>query len=89
MGVGFFFKIVGFWISGSMPRLFNVKRDEDIEIQSRDRIHVYLAGGTKFKINEDFAIKPNLMYRKGEGLPNSIDFSWSFISQTNLILEFL
>lgn len=82
MGVGFLFKIVGFWISGSMPRLFNVKRDEDIEIQSRDRIHVYLGGGGEFRISEDFAIKPNLMYRKGQGLPNSFDFG-GWISYLN------
>lgn len=82
MGVGFLFKMGKIWFSGSMPRLFNAKRDEDIEIQSRDRIHVYLAGGAEFNISEDFAIRPNLMYRKGKGLPNSIDFS-SWVSYLN------
>ena len=82
MGVGFLFKMGGVWLSGSMPRLFNTKRDEDIEIQSRDRIHIYLAGGAHFNISEDFAIIPNLMYRKGKGLPNAIDFS-SWVSYLN------
>ena len=75
MGVGFLFKKSSFWLSGSIPRLFNSKRDDDIEVQSRERIHVYLSGGAQFNITENFSIKPNLMYRKGKGLPNSIDFN--------------
>ena len=90
MGVGFLFKMGGFWFSGSMPRMFNTKRDEDIEIQSRDRIHIYLAGGAQFNISEDFSIRPNLMYRKGKGLPNSIDFgSWvSYLNKFDLGISF-
>ena len=75
MGVGFLFKKSSFWLSGSIPRLFNSKRDDDIEVQSRERIHIYLSGGAQFNITENFSIKPNLMYRKGKGLPNSIDFN--------------
>ena len=90
MGVGFLFRMRGFWFSGSMPRMFNTKRDEDIEIQSRDRIHIYLAGGAQFNISEDFSIIPNLMYRKGKGLPNSIDFgSWvSYLNKFDLGISF-
>ena len=90
MGVGFLFKMNQIWLSGSMPRLFNSKRDEDIQIQSRDRIHIYFAGGTQFKINEDFAIKPNIIYRKGKGLPNSIDFgSWvSYLNKFDVGISF-
>jgi type IX secretion system PorP/SprF family membrane protein len=90
MGVGFLFKMGSVWVSGSMPRLFNSKRDEDIQIQSRDRIHIYFAGGTQFNINEDFAIKPNLIYRKGKGLPNSIDFgSWvSYLNKFDIGISF-
>lgn len=90
MGVGFLFRIGEVWVSGSMPRLFNSKRDDDIQIQSKDRIHIYLAGGAKFNINEDFAIKPNLIYRKGKGLPNSIDIgSWvSYLNKFDIGISF-
>ena len=77
LGVGFLLKSEKLWVSGSMPRLFNAKRDGDIEIQSKDRQHIFLSGGAVFSISEDFALKPNLMYRKGKGLPNVIDVgSW-------------
>ena len=90
MGVGFLFKMGGVWFSGSLPRMFNTKRDEDIEIQSRNRIHIYLAGGAHFNITKDFSVSPNLMYRKGKGLPNSIDFgSWvSYLNKFNLGISF-
>ena len=51
-----------------MPRLFNVKRDGDVEIQSRDRIHTYLAAGAIFSFQDKFTLKPNLMYRKTKGI---------------------
>ena len=71
-------------------QIVQLKRDEDIQIQSRDRIHIYFAGGTQFNINEDFAIKPNLIYRKGKGLPNSIDFgSWvSYLNKFDIGISF-
>ena len=86
MGVGFLFKMGKIWFSGSMPRLFNAKRDEDIEIQSRERIHIYLAGGAQFMINEDFTVKSNMMFRKGKGLPNSVDINaWgSYLNKFDL-----
>ena len=68
MGVGFYYQSSKYWFSGAMPRLFNAKRDGDIEIQSRDRIHTYLAAGTTFSINDKFTLKPNLMYRKTKGI---------------------
>lgn len=90
MGVGFLLKMNQIWMSGSMPRMFNSKRDEDIQIQSRDRIHLYFASGAQFSINEDFAIKPNIIYRKGKGLPNSIDFgSWvSYLNKFDVGISF-
>lgn len=51
-----------------MPLLFNAKRDGDVEIQSRDRIHSYLATGAMFSINDKFILKPNLIYRKTKGI---------------------
>ena len=90
MGVGFLLKMNQIWMSGSMPRMFNSKRDEDIQIKSRDRIHLYFASGAQFSINEDFAIKPNIIYRKGKGLPNSIDFgSWvSYLNKFDVGISF-
>ena len=68
MGVGFYYQSSNYWFSGAMPRLFNAKRDGDVEIQSRDRIHTYLAVGAMFSLNETFTLKPHLMYRKIKGI---------------------
>ena len=68
VGVGFYFQSTHYWFSGAMPRLFNAKRDGDIQIQSRDRIHTYLAAGAMFSLNDKFTLKPNLMYRKTKGI---------------------
>ena len=68
VGIGFFYKSTHYWLSGSMPRLFNAKRDGDIEIQSRDRIHTYLAAGAMFTLDDKFTLKPNLMYRNAKGI---------------------
>ncbi len=68
VGVGFYFQSEHYWFSGAMPRLFNAKRDGDIEIQSRDRIHTYLAAGAMFSLMDKFTLKPNLMYRKTKGI---------------------
>ena len=68
MGVGFYYQSSNYWFSGAMPRLFNAKRDGDVEIQSRDRIHTYLAAGAMFSFNDTFTLKPHLMYRKTKGI---------------------
>ena len=68
IGVGFFYQSTHYWFSGAMPRLFNAKRDGDVEIQSRDRIHTYLAAGAMLSLNDKFTLKPNLMYRKTKGI---------------------
>lgn len=68
MGVGFYYQSSNYWFSGALPRLFNAKRDGDVEIQSRDRIHTYLAAGAMFSFNDTFILKPHLMYRKTKGI---------------------
>ena len=74
LGIGFLYQSPAFWTSVSMPRLFNSKRDKnDLVIQSRDRIHIYLAGGVNFSINDKFSIKPNLMFRKTKGINSVTD----------------
>ncbi len=90
MGIGFLFKKSSFWFSSSIPRLFNARRTDDIEVQARERIHIYISGGAQFDINENFSIKPNLMYRKGQGLPNSIDVNgWvSYLNKFEMGISF-
>ena len=74
LGIGFLYQSPDFWVSGSMPRLFNSKRDSnDLVIQSRDRVHIYLAGGVNFSINDKFSLKPNLMFRKTKGINSVTD----------------
>jgi type IX secretion system PorP/SprF family membrane protein len=63
VGAGAYFQNPNFWFSFSIPRLFNVKRDMDINIGAKDRVHSYLGGGINFEITEDILLKPNLMLR--------------------------
>ena len=77
LGIGFLYQSPTFWVSGSMPRLFNSKRDSnDLVIQSRDRVHIYLAGGVNFSINDKFSLKPNLMFRKTKGINSVTDIGF-------------
>jgi hypothetical protein len=39
-----------------------------MQIQSRDRVHTYIAGEYVFSLNDKFALKLNLMYRKTKGI---------------------
>ncbi len=74
LGVGFLYQSSNLWFSGSMPRLFNSQREDgDLVVQSRDRIHTYLAGGVSFLINDKFSIKPNLMFRQTKGINSVTD----------------
>ena len=74
LGVGFLYQSSNLWLSGSMPRLFNSKRDgENLIIQSRDRVHIYLAGGVNFLFNEKFSLKPSLMFRQTKGINSVTD----------------
>ena len=68
IGIGALFKNESFWISVSIPRLFESKRDNDINIMARDRTHVYLGAGGRFPMNESIALLPSFIYRKGKGL---------------------
>ena len=74
LGVGFLYQSSNLWFSVSMPRLFNSQREDgDLVVQSRDRIHTYLAGGVNFLINDKFSIKPNLMFRQTKGINSVTD----------------
>ena len=85
VGVGFLYQANNFWISGSIPRLFNSKRDgEDLVIQSRDRVHVYLAGESTLSLNDKFSIKPNLMFRQTKGINSVTDIGLK-VGYTNIL----
>lgn len=68
IGVGFLFKQQKTWVSAALPRLFNAKRSEEINLSARDRIHLYLAAGTAFSMNENIQLEPKMIYRNAEGI---------------------
>jgi type IX secretion system PorP/SprF family membrane protein len=76
IGAGAFLKGELFWASISIPRLFNVKRENDnLAVTAKDRVHSYLGGGVDLPIGDYFIIKPSIMLRKVKGLPVTTDFT--------------
>ena len=76
VGAGAFLKGEVFWASFSIPRLFNVKRENDIlAVTAKDRVHSYLGGGVDLPVGGDFFIKPSIMMRKVKGLPVTTDIT--------------
>ena len=67
-GIGAYYKTEAFWVSASIPRLIESKRDDDINVMARDRIHLYFAAGGSFSVNEKINLLPSLIYRKGKGI---------------------
>ena len=82
IGVGLYAKRDNHWFSFSLPRLFNTKRKDDLAVTAKDRVHTYIGGGSEFSINENFSVKPSLMFRKVKGLPLSTDIT-NFVSYQN------
>jgi len=83
VGAGAFLKGELFWASFSIPRLFNVKRENDnLAVTARDRVHSYLGGGVDLPIGGGLLIKPSVMLRKVKGLPVTTDFTGWFINKT-------
>ena len=76
VGAGAFLKGEMFWVSFSIPRLFNVKRENDnLAVTAKDRVHSYLGGGVDLPIVSGLLIKPSVMMRKVKGLPVTTDFT--------------
>jgi type IX secretion system PorP/SprF family membrane protein len=76
VGAGAFLKGELFWASFSIPRLFNVKRENDnLAVTAKDRVHSYLGGGADLAVGGNFFIKPSVMLRKVKGLPVTTDFT--------------
>ena len=82
IGAGAYYQSEKYWVSFSIPRLFNTNRDNDLVVTAKDRVHTYLGAGMLYKLNDIFSLKPSLMYRKVKGLPGSVDLT-SFISYQN------
>ena len=76
IGAGAYFKATNYWVSFSIPRLFNVKRDSDnLAVTAKDRVHTYLGGGVDLPVSNGIFIKPSLMIRKVKGLPITADIT--------------
>ena len=84
VGAGLYLQHEKYWLSLSIPRLFNVKRDEDISIGAKDRVHSYLGGGVNFNLGNDLYLKPNVMFRKVAALPLSTDLGAFFSIQNRM-----
>ena len=81
-GAGLYLKGEKLWISLSVPRFFKVKRDKDMMISAKERIHNYLAMGYSFNISKDFEMKPGIMLRQVKGLPLNSEIN-NFIAYKN------
>ena len=69
VGAGAFLKGELFWASFSIPRLFNVKRENDnLAVTAKDRVHSYLGGGADLAVGSGLIVKPSVMLRKVKGL---------------------
>ncbi len=76
IGAGAYFKAPNYWVSFSIPRLFNVKRNSDLlAITAKDKVHTYLGGGVDLSVSNGIYIKPSLMIRKVKGLPTTADIT--------------
>ena len=76
IGVGAYLKNPNYWISFSIPRLFNVSRDNDnLAVTAKDRVHSYLGGGLDLPISKVLLLKPSVMIRKVTGLAASADLT--------------
>lgn len=82
VGVGAYLQSSSYWVSFSIPRLFNVRRDSDLYIAAKDRTHTYLGVGGQLNLSERFIFKPSLMFRKVKGLPLNADIT-GFLSIKN------
>lgn len=82
IGAGAYYQSEKYWVSFSIPRLFNSNRDSDLVVTAKDRVHTYLGAGMLYPLNDTFSIKPSFMYRKVKGLPGSFDLT-GFIAYQN------
>jgi len=84
VGAGAYLQNQKYWVSFSIPRLFNVERDQELAVTAKDRVHTYLGAGLTLGINDAFSLKPSVMLRKVQGLPVSADLT-GFLSIQNRV----
>ena len=82
VGAGVYIKNKTYWFSFSIPRLFNVKRNEDLNLGAKDRVHSYIGAGFELPVNKNLTFKPMIMLRKVKSLPLSTDIG-GFLSILN------
>ena len=82
VGAGVYIKNKTYWFSFSIPRLFNVKRNEDLNLGAKDRVHSYIGAGFELTVNKNLTFKPMIMLRKVKSLPLSTDIG-GFLSISN------
>jgi type IX secretion system PorP/SprF family membrane protein len=75
IGAGAYYKASSYWVSFSIPRLINSKRDDELVVNAKDRVHTYLGAGAVFGVGENFQLKPSFMMRKIKGLPITTDLT--------------
>ena len=75
IGAGAYYKASSYWVSFSIPRLINSKRDDELVVTAKDRVHTYLGAGAVFNVGENFRLKPSFMMRKIKGLPITTDLT--------------
>ena len=82
VGAGVYIKNKTYWFSFSIPRLFNVKRNEDLNLGAKDRVHSYIGAGFELPLSKNLIFKPMIMLRKVKSLPLSKDIG-GFLSISN------
>ena len=82
VGAGVYIKNKTYWFSFSIPRLFNVKRNEDLNLGAKDRVHSYIGAGFELPVSKNLTFKPMIMLRKVKSLPLSKDIG-GFLSISN------
>ena len=82
VGAGVYVKNKIYWFSFSIPRLFNVKRNEDLNLGAKDRVHSYIGAGLELPISKILTFKPMIMLRKVKSLPLSKDIG-GFLNISN------
>lgn len=82
-GVGFLLQTKKFWVSFSVPRIFNPDGDEIFNTSSNSS-NIYIGLGVDLKINDMIMFKPSLLSRSVSGYKTVTDFTTMF----NVISKF-
>jgi type IX secretion system PorP/SprF family membrane protein len=73
LGLGFLLNSKKYWFSLSIPKLFTSVSNETFI--SQNSIVTYVGAGSKFKINDTYQLKPNILFRNSKNQKAIFDFS--------------